>query len=117
MVSSWIFDIFMAFAGVSGTVGATTLSAAQLGTHRHLLVVDGDNGHINNWSEYKHKGYFGLYYNNSITLGATEPDTVPSGTQSASGSSASHTHSVTAKSGSASSLPPYYALAYIMRIA
>ena len=32
--------------------------------------------------------------------------------------SASHTHSLTgAKSGSASSLPPYYALAYIMRVA
>ncbi|HIX41359.1 MAG TPA: hypothetical protein H9857_11275, partial [Candidatus Desulfovibrio intestinigallinarum] len=65
MVSSWILALFASLAGVSGTVGATTLSAAQLGTHRHLLVVDGDNGHINNWSEYKHKGYFGLYYNNS----------------------------------------------------
>ena len=102
---------------VSGTVGATTLSAAQLGTHRHLLVVDDDYGHIDNWSEYKYKGYFGEYWNNSITLGSKEPDTVPSGTQSASGSSQSHAHSLTAKSGSASSLPPYYALAYIMRIA
>lgn len=34
------------------------------------------------------------------------------------GSSASHTHTLSGiKSGSASSLPPYYALAYIMRIA
>ena len=117
MVTSWIFALFIAFAGVSGTVGATTLSAAQLGTHRHLLVVDGDNGHINNWAEHKYDGHFGLYYNNSITWADQEPDTVPSGIQSASGSSASHTHSLTAKSGGASSLPPYYALAYIMRIA
>ena len=103
---------------ISGTVGATTLSAAQLGTHRHFLVVEGDSEeHSNNWSEYKYKGYFGVYWNNSITRGSKEPDTVPSGTQSASGSSQAHGHSLAAKSSSASSLPPYYSLAYIMRIA
>ena len=36
----------------------------------------------------------------------------------ATGSSQAHTHSLSgAKSGSASNLPPYYALSYIMRIA
>lgn len=36
---------------------------------------------------------------------------------SASGTtSTSHNHSLTVKSGSASSLPPYYALAFIMRV-
>ena len=40
------------------------------------------------------------------------------GITKSAGSSASHTHSLTGvKSGSASSLPPYYALAYIMRVA
>ena len=35
----------------------------------------------------------------------------------ATGGSKSHTHTLSGASGQASSLPPYYALAYIMRVA
>ena len=98
MVSSWIFDIFMAFAGVSGTVGATTLTVAQLAAHGHDFTIcrdDAGTGFIDTGSN---QG--GAY--------TTQP----------AGSSSSHTHSLTGvKSGSASSLPPYYALAFIMRCA
>ena len=98
MVSSWIFALFIAFAGVSGTVGATTLTVAQLAAHDHAAGVQS-----------AHK--------------STEPDNrgVPHcdlGTSGVTGSSASHTHSLSGvKSGSASSLPPYYTLAFIMRCA
>ena len=98
MVSSWIFALFIAFAGVSGTVGATTLTEAQLAAHDHAAGVQS-----------AHK--------------STERDNrgVPHcalGTSGHTGSSASHTHSLTGvKRGSASRLPPNYALAYNNRVA
>ena len=101
---------------VSGTVGATTLSAAQLATHDHYLVYSKDWGATGNWG----KGlYVGTYNNDAIVIGNDKvADSVLSSKQRVSGStSLTHTHSLTAKSGNASSLPPYYALAYIMRIA
>ena len=81
---------------LSGTVGATTLSVAQMPSHTHTF----------------NKGTYGDI--------AEAKGSANSGKQTtdATGSSQAHTHSLSgAKSGSASNLPPYYALSYIMRIA
>ena len=80
---------------VSGTVGSTTLSVAQMPSHTHTF----DKGTYGNIAEAK----------GSANSGKQTTD--------ATGGSQAHTHSLSeAKSGSASNLPPYYALSYIMRI-
>ena len=80
---------------LSGTVGETTLTVAQLATHKHNMVErpEGANRH--------HTGEGGAPYLPGMTDNA--------------GSSQPHTHTLSGASGSANSLPPYYALAYIMR--
>ena len=81
---------------ISGTVGATTLSVEQMPSHTHTF----DKGTYGNIAEAK----------GSANSGKQTTD--------ATGGSQAHTHSLSgAKSGSASNLPPYYALSYIMRIA
>ena len=81
---------------ISGTVGSTTLSVAQMPSHTHTF----DKGTYGNIAEAK----------GSANSGKQTTD--------ATGGSQAHTHSLSeAKSGSASNLPPYYALSYIMRIA
>ena len=98
MVIPCFLALFMALAGVSGTVGATTLTVAQLAAHGHDFTICRDDAGT---------GY--------VDTGSNQGGEYATQT---SGSSASHTHSLTGvKSGSASSLPPYYALAYIMRCA
>ena len=85
--------------GVSGTVGATTITGEQLAIHHHPMMsftqvnyTNGDrssfdaSGNVQNYSGY---------------AGGSQP----------------HTHAWTGASGNANSLPPYYALALIMRIA
>lgn len=85
---------------ISGTVGATTLTVEQLASHRHDIKTF--PGHI----------------------GAAEPQQVWEATGATirltenTGGSQPHTHSLSgASSEAADSLPPYYALALIMRIA
>ena len=86
---------------MSGTVGETTLTVEQIASHGHqtyYLANDGGGG-------------------NAWRVGESGNFTGKINTTSAGGSKV-HTHSLTGiKSGSASSLPPYYALAYIMRCA
>lgn len=54
---------------------------------------------------------------NGIDAGKGNPTNMESNRVATTGGSQSHTHSLAGiKSGSANSLPPYYALAYIMRI-
>ena len=87
--------------GLSGTVGDTTLTVEQIASHGHqtyYLANDGGGGSA--WRVVESGNFTGKM-----------------STTSAGGSKV-HTHSLTGiKSGSASSLPPYYALAYIMRYA
>lgn len=81
---------------VSGTVGATTLSVEQMPSHNHgdVDILKTTSGN----ADYVYSG------------GKTH------GTMNKTGGSQSHTHALSgAQSGSASSLPPYYVLAYIMR--
>ena len=85
--------------GLSGTVGETTLTEAQLASHKHLanllVPVSGQ----------------GLQGTTSAQTGNASTYTEPAG------GSQSHTHALDGTSGAADSLPPYYALALIMRIA
>ena len=83
---------------LSGTVGDTTLTVEQMPGHNHQvnaakLGISGMN-----------RGEWANIGNLNITTTST-------------GGSQSHTHGLSGESEEASSLPPYYALSYIMRIA
>ena len=83
---------------ISGTVGATTLSVAQLASHKHPYS----------------RATTGRLY----TGGGTGPlDQNVTDNTGQTGSSQSHTHSLSgATSKTASSLPPYYAGQYVIRV-
>lgn len=86
--------------GLSGTVGDTTLSVAQMASHKHSM-----------------SGWVG---NKSQPAGASGSHAVGAAVSqetNTTGSSQSHSHTLSGTSGEADSLPPYYALALIMRIA
>lgn len=87
---------------LSGNVGATTLTVAQMPGHNHTLkIIQGSPGG-GNWT----------IKNNLSTEYAMSMDY-----SAATGGSKSHTHSLSGTATAKSSLPPYYALAYIMRVA
>lgn len=86
---------------LSGTVGETTLSVGQMPSHAHAI-----NG--------AEKAIGGPPYN--LFDGGVGGAAGTASTTSTGGSQP-HTHSLTATISAASSLPPYYALAYIMRVA
>lgn len=80
-------------------MGATTLTVAQLAAHGHTAAThSGDNSG---------GPYFDGAGNAPIATGSTNN----------TGSSQPHTHSLAASTGPANNLPPYYSLAYIMRVA
>lgn len=83
--------------GLSGTVGSTTLTVEQLASHGHGINIP---------TEYNGEG---TRYRQWVNT--------KSGNTSATGGSQPHTHDLTGASGEANGLPPYYALAYIMRTA
>ena len=85
-------------ASLSGTVGATTLSVEQMPSHVHSGVDRSGGTDTHHMAE--GAGHYTSYSN----------------TDAASGSQP-HTHTLDGSSGEATSLPPYYALAYIMRTA
>ena len=82
---------------ISGTVGATTLSVEQLASHKHTVQ--------------------GTYYDSGGFGGGYTGIWATTVTTSAVGGSQPHTHTLDGASGEASSMPPYYALSYIMRTA
>ena len=82
----------------SGTVGATTLSVAQVASHTH-------SGNVSSLAS---SGGIMTSHSDIVKL---------EGAIGYTGGSQPHTHSLSGASGQASSLPPYYALAYIMRVA
>ena len=84
--------------GLSGTVGATTLTVEQLASHKHggtVILGSGAGGGV--------PGTSGTAYYLSAMDNA--------------GGSQPHTHTLDDASEEESSLPPYYTLAYIMRCA
>lgn len=93
---------------VSGTVGATTTTLAQTAAHGHVATLRA--GYYSNIADVDGTLPFGT--------GVVGYSAKTSEETNKAGTSASHTHSLSGvKSGSASSLPPYYALAFIMRCA
>lgn len=85
---------------LSGTVGETTLSTEQMPAHGHSYIFRASS---------RDCGYASgspMFWQNTATANTSN-----------AGGSQSHTHTLDGASGEADSLPPYYALAYIMRIA
>ena len=85
-------------SGLSGTVGATTLSVNQIASHGHQ-IRSGDF----------EQGYEGITCKDSFNH-------QNSNLVSNAGGSQSHTHSYSGSTNSSNNLPPFYALSYIMRI-
>ena len=79
---------------LSGTVGNTTLTVAQMPSHTHTFSK-------------------GTYGSNAEATGNSSSKQ----TTDATGGSRPHSHTLSGASEEASSLPPYYTLAYIMRCA
>lgn len=84
------------------TVGATSLTEEQLPSHRHYTPLKGGDG-----------GGSGVLAFDSTSSPWGDGNYYSSFT----GGSQAHTHSLTATTGKASNLSPYYTLAYIMRVA
>lgn len=82
---------------LSGTVGETTLTVAQLAKHSH--------------------SYRGNLETAQVTGDGTAMEYPREFNTGTAGDSQPHTHTLDGASGSANSLPPYYALSYIMRTA
>lgn len=88
---------------ISGNTGETTLTIAQIPSHSHLLVGDGGEGMSGGTA--------------TVTIRGTQPNytgfirrQVYTGGEGGGGS---HSHSL---SGNVQTLPPYYALCFIMKI-
>lgn len=98
---SWLASLLLAVClGLSGTVGATTLSVAQMPRHAH------QQSFINGWGEGT-DGFTRMHVSGEPGSTSTQP----------AGQGQSHSHSLAADADAASHMPPYYALAYIMRCA
>jgi hypothetical protein len=99
LLMRWLACPAWPWPGLSGTVGATTLSEEQMPSHTHT-------------------GKFSVVGGNGSPLNMANADyRFKAGTIDPTGGSASHTHTLSGASGSTNSLPPYYSLAYIMRCA
>ena len=84
---------------VSGTVGTSTLTVNQMPSHTHTKGSGAWSG--------------GPYTNPGLTY----PDGAAVMTTDATGGSQSHNHSLSnVTSGNSSSIPPYFSVAYIIRI-
>ena len=106
MRGSWLVSLLLAAClGLSGTVGATTLAIAQMPGHQH--VASGYSPTSQAW-DLRPGGILAFW---------DKAETPRSVTTSSAGASKTHTHSLAASTGPANNLPPYYSLAYIMRVA
>lgn len=125
---------------ISGTSGGTAITEAQMPAHDHLTTVSGHSHDLLVWWE----GFNGapgddgrgdaLNRNNSALAGednarggsyrptngngtrlVADAPTL-AGTSNSKGSNQAHTHTFSATTATTSNLPPYYALAYIMKV-
>ncbi|WP_304680378.1 hypothetical protein, partial [uncultured Desulfovibrio sp.] len=95
------FAVFFVCYSLSGTVGATTLTVAQMPTHNHT------GNWATNWANTGRPG--------NRTTSSASADVfleIPY-----NGSSQEHVHAFSASAVTAENLPPYYAATYIMRCA
>ena len=88
--------------GLSGTVAPATLTVEQLASHTH---------------EYKKPNMLGEIADYGHISGGPVVDPLDGQLTDSSGGSQSHTHALSGASNNASSLPPFYTLALIMRCA
>lgn len=114
---------------VSGSVGATTLSTSTIPSHSHSMglytnvnvtTYNGPQGGLtkNNYTGTTNAAGGSGSHTHSLSSAKTASAGGHSHTISGSVSSGgAHTHSVSGSAAAASNLPPYYALAFIMRIA
>ena len=79
---------------MSGTVGATTLTEAQMPSHTHTFGI-------------------GIYGSSAEAKGNTSSKQ----RTDATGGSQAHTHTLEGASDEVPNIPPYYALSFIMRTA
>jgi hypothetical protein len=104
-------DKFVVGAGSTYSVAATGGSAdAVVVTHTHTAnSVVTDNGHV-------HAGGRVSFLNNGIASGSNDTTSTPGNTASAqTGITVATTNTSTGVSGTNANLPPYYALAYVMK--
>ena len=101
--------------GISGTVGETTLAEVQISGHKHEQGYATTGGDIR-------QPRFGRAPDSDLQVKIDFDDSLAAvytgggAYTSTVGGSQPHTHVLSGESGSANSLPPYYALAMIMRI-
>lgn len=81
-------------------MGATTLTEAQLASHTHKIRLASNSN-----------------AGNGLDAGKGSATVMESDRVATTGDSQPHTHTLSGVSEEASSLPPYYTLAYIMRCA
>ena len=104
---------FVVGAGSAYTIGNiggsanVTLTVEQIPSHTHTAVEDGT--HTHSYTQPSGSYYSGEYIQKSGSVSSTSATT---------GSSGAHTHTINATGGGTSheNRPPYYALAYIMKI-
>ena len=117
---------FVIGAGSSYNVGATGGSAqAVVVTHTHTITSDGAHGHgvndpghlhsYTHWSNTASEGGDASNRSSPITSSAQNTAGNYTGISINSGGNHRHTISSSGESGANKNLPPYYALAYIMR--
>ena len=89
---------------LSGTVGSTTLVVSQIPSHQHTQDTEGIGRYYGSVQAQKAWSADGRSSSNNFAVAAT-------------GGSQGHTHPFSGESDEANNLPPYYALALVMRVA
>ena len=104
----------------NGTVGATTITSANAGSHQHYIFTSrgsGRSGTITSTTSPAHRRGFGdTSY--EIAYDTTYPSAVPTLGRTSTGisGSGSHTHSFTGSSHTHTLTPPYYSLIYLVKL-
>lgn len=110
---------------VTGNIGWTTLNASQTAWHSHLMFKRTPGNYQASGGPLASSTQICCSSSNSVS-GSSDSNysirgdsgTPDVGATGASGTSAAHSHSLdTASAASSSNLPPYYALAYIIKVA
>ena len=104
----------------NGTVGATTITSANAGSHQHYMFTSRGSGNFATITSTTSPSYMGgradtLY---RIDYNTNYPSAVPTLGRTSTGisGSGSHTHSFTGSSHTHTLTPPYYTLIYLVKL-